>query len=117
MSTPSPSRGGRRGPRHVAHGLNRVLGALGAPPADVVVTLFAQWTAIAGDELAEHSRPVRVVNRRLVVEVDDAAWAARVRLSEGSLLTQLAARVGEGRVIAVRPRVARRTVWDQPRRR
>lgn len=117
MKTPAGNHGGRRGPRHVAEGLNRVLGALGAPPADVVVTLFAQWTAIAGEELAEHSRPVRVVHRRLVVEVDDAAWAARVRLSESSLLARLAARVGEGKVVAVRPRVTRGTVWERSRRR
>lgn len=117
MSTPGGNHRGRRGPRHVAEGLNRVLGTLGAPPADVVVMLFTDWAAIAGDELAEHARPVRVVNRRLVIEVDDAAWAARVRLSESSLLARLAARVGEGKVVTVRTRVVRRTVGDRHRRR
>lgn len=117
MITQGQGHRGRRGPRHVAEGLNRVLGSLGAPAADVLASLFAQWPAIAGAELAGHSRPIRLVNRRLVVEVDDPAWAARVRLSESTLLAALAASLGDGKVETIRPRVARKTVWDRPRRR
>lgn len=117
MSDAAGDRGQRRGPRHVAVGLNRLLGGLGAPPADVLAALFERWPAIAGDDLADHSRPVRLVNRRLVVEVDDAARAAQLRLAEGALLERLAARLGEGRVQSVRPRVVRGTNRNRPRRR
>lgn len=106
--------GERRGPRHVADGLNRLLRGLGAPPADVLAALFEHWPSIAGTDLAEHSRPVRLVNRRLIVEVDDAARAAQLRFEEGALLARLAARLGEGRVQFVRPRVVRRSNRDRP---
>ncbi len=117
MSGAPGGRGGRRGPRHVADGLNRLLGSLGAPPADVLAALFEHWPQVVGEDLAEHSRPVRLVNRRLVVEVDDPARAAQLRLEENSLLAQLAARLGEGRVQFVRPRVVRRLNRERPRRR
>lgn len=99
----------------MTEGLNRVLGTLGAPATGVLATLFARWPDIAGEDLAEHSRPLRLVHRRLVVEVDDPAWAARLRLLESSLLARLAASLGEGRVEAIRPRVARKAVRDRPR--
>lgn len=117
MSGTAGGRSAPRGPRHVADGLNRLLGTLGAPPADVLAALTEHWPAIAGDDLAEGSRPVRLVHRRLVVEVDDPARATRLRLEEGELLARLAARLGEGRVRSVRPRIARRTNRDRPRRR
>lgn len=117
MTSPTGDSAGRRGPRHVTEGLNRVLRTIGAPAADVLASLFAHWPTIAGTELAEHCRPARVVNRRLIVEVDDSAWASRVRLSEAALLARLADQLGEGKVEAIRPRVARRTVRDRPRRR
>ncbi|MCY3785631.1 MAG: DUF721 domain-containing protein [bacterium] len=105
------------GPRHVADGLNRLLGSLGAPPADVLAALIERWPRLAGEGLAEHSRPVRIVNRRLLVEVDDPARAAQLRLGEGALLERLAAALGEGRVRSVRARVVRRPNRERPRRR
>ncbi len=107
----------RREPRHVADGLNRLLGALGAPPPDVLRVLFEHWDDIVGTELAEHTRPVRVVNRRLVVQVDDPAWAARMRWSQDALLASLADRVGEGRVRQIHLRTTGRIGRDRPGRR
>ena len=108
---------GRRGPRHIKDGLNRLLGGLGSPGADVLLALFEHWPAVAGSALAEHARPARLVNRRLIVDVDDPVWAAQVRLLEGELLARLADRLGEGKVQIIRPRVAARTNRDGPRMR
>ena len=104
----------RREPRHVAEGLNRLLSTLGGPSADVLHVVFDQWDDIVGAELAEHTRPLRLVNRRLVVHVDDPAWAARVRWSQEALLAALAARLGEGRVQQIHPRTAGRISRDRP---
>ena len=114
MSGAAGGRRERRGPRHVAVGLNRLLGTLGAPPAEVLAALFEHWPAIVGEDFAQHSRPVRLVNRRLVVEVDDPARAAQLRLEESALVARLAARLGDGRVQFVRPRVVRRSNRDRP---
>lgn len=97
---------GGRGPRPVKESLNRLLGSLGSPSADVLATLFEQWPAVAGSALADHARPVRLVHRRLVVDVDDPAWAAQVRLREGELVDRLDELLGHGKVQSIRPRVA-----------
>lgn len=113
----SPEAVGRRGPRHITDGLNRLLGGLGSPSADVVVALVEHWSAVAGPTLAAHSRPARLVHRRLTVDVDDPAWAAQVRLAEGELVARLAERLGQGKVQFIRPRVAAGTNRDRRRRR
>ncbi|MCE2530997.1 MAG: DUF721 domain-containing protein [Acidimicrobiia bacterium] len=113
----SRAAGGRRGPRHVSDGLNRLLGGLGSPSADVLAALFEHWPEVAGPTLAERARPARLVHRRLTVDVDDPALAAQVRLLESELLARLAERLGHGKVQFIRPRVAGRSNRDGPRRR
>lgn len=108
---------GRRGPRPVKESLNRLLGSLGSPSADVLATLFEQWPAVAGAALADHARPARLVHRRLIVDVDDPAWAAQVRLREGELVDRLAQLLGDGKVQFIRPRVAGGRNRDGPLRR
>lgn len=108
---------GRRGPRPVKESLNRLLGSLGSPSADVLATLFEQWPAVAGAALADHARPSRLVHRRLTVDVDDPAWATQVRLREGELLDRLAELLGDGKVQFIRPRVTGKTNRDGPLRR
>ena len=97
---------GGRGPRPVKDSLNRLLGSLGSPSADVLATLFEHWPAVAGAALGAHARPVRLVHRRLIVAVDDPAWAAQVRLRESELLVRLGELLGDGKVQFIRPRVA-----------
>ncbi|MXV91332.1 MAG: DUF721 domain-containing protein [Acidimicrobiia bacterium] len=113
----SQASGGRRGPRHVKDGLNRLLGGLGSPSADVLVALFEHWPEVAGSALADRARPVRLVHRRLTVDVDDPALAAQVRLLESELVARLAERLGHGKVQFIRPRVVGRSNRDRPRRR
>lgn len=108
---------GRRGPRPVKESVNRLLGSLGSPTVDVLVTLFEQWSTVAGAELARHARPARLVHRRLIVEVDDPAWAAQLRLRESELLVRLGELLGHGKVQSIRPTVAAGTNRDGPSRR
>ena len=108
---------GRRGPRPVKESLNRLLGVLGSPSADSVTSLLEHCPAVAGTALADHARPARLVHRRLIVDVDDPAWAAQVRLREGELLDRLAEFLGHGKVQFIRPRVAGGRNRDGPLRR
>ncbi len=112
-----PPAGTGRGPRHVSDGLNRLLGGLGSPSADVLAALFEHWPEVAGPTLAEHSRPARLVHRRLTVDVDDPALAAQVRLLESELLARLAERLGYGKVQFIRPRATGRSNRGGPWRR
>ena len=85
-------RGGADGPRPVSESLPRVLGRLGAAASPVAMeAVFSRWGEIAGADLSEHVRPVRVDRRALVVAADHPAWATRARMQSGRILAQVAA--------------------------
>ena len=84
-------RGVPDGPRRVGESLPRVLGRLGAGASPATMeAVFGRWDEIAGAELSEHVRPVRVDNRVLVVAADHAAWATRARMQSGRILARVA---------------------------
>ena len=57
MSAADAGRGERRGPRHVAHDLNLLLGSLGAPPAEVLAALLERpGMVLSRDQLLDLTR-------------------------------------------------------------
>ncbi len=78
--------------------LPRVLGRLGpAPTPAVMEAVFTRWDELVGAELGGHVRPLRVDGRALVVAVEHPAWATRVRMDSGRILTRLQ-EVGEASI-------------------
>jgi predicted nucleic acid-binding Zn ribbon protein len=76
----------------VGESLPRVLGRLGAAASPATMeAVFSRWGEIAGADLCEHVRPVRVDDRVLVVAADHPAWATRARMQSGRILAQVAA--------------------------
>jgi predicted nucleic acid-binding Zn ribbon protein len=57
-------------------------GGVRHPPgaAQAMGGVFGRWEEIVGEHVAAHVRPVRLDATRLVVEVDEPAWATQVRL-------------------------------------
>jgi len=49
-------------------------------------TLFSDWGAIVGDEIAEHSTPVTMYEGRLTIQTSSTAWSTQLRLMQGDLL-------------------------------
>ncbi len=90
----------------MADALERVLDSLGAPPSDLLSTVFGRWEEVVGADVARHCRPVAVEGDRLVVVASDPVWASEVRwladrvlervndLSATDRLTSVAVRVG-----------------------
>ena len=60
----------------------------GTDPA-TVASVFHRWEEIAGSELAEHVRPVRLVGETLVVAADHPAWATRARSESAGILARV----------------------------
>ena len=52
--------------------------------------VFGRWEEAVGAPLAAHVRPVRLEWRRLLVDVDDPAWATQVRHLAPELMARLA---------------------------
>ena len=96
-----PLPGSKPEPDHLGTSLDRVVRSLGGPGVDVLATVFSRWSELVGEQLAARTEPQGLRDGRLVVAVDDPAWASQVRYLVGDLLERLAAEVGPGRITAI----------------
>ncbi|HAM24463.1 MAG TPA: hypothetical protein DCM51_02740 [Actinobacteria bacterium] len=64
-------------------------------------SIAAQWTAIAGPDLAAHCQPESFDNGELVISADSTAWATQVRLLVSVLQARLDDELGAGSVRSV----------------
>jgi len=69
--------------------------------------VFGRWVEAVGPAVAEHVAPVKVDGSKLVVEVDDPAWATQMRFLEATLKQRLAEVAGAS-IETVEVRVKRR---------
>jgi len=70
---------------NLASELNALLRRLGSEPSDVVAGVFGEWEAIVGAQIAAHVSPVMIKDSRLVVSVDDPAWATQTKFLEAEI--------------------------------
>ena len=52
-------------------------------------SLFSRWTEAVGEHVAEHARPIKLDNGRLLVEVDEPGWATQLRFLEREVIDRL----------------------------
>jgi hypothetical protein len=97
-----------RAPRSIRESLDGVTHGLGGPGGEVLARLFGRWEELVGEAVAAHAQPVSLVGGRLVVAVDEAAWATQLRWLEADLLRRFDVALGGGCVrqlqVRVRPR-------------
>ena len=65
-------------------------------------TVFAQWAAVVGDQIAEHAQPTVLRDGVLGVSAESTAWATQLRMVQAQLLAKIAAAVGDGVVTALK---------------
>jgi predicted nucleic acid-binding Zn ribbon protein len=69
--------------------------------------VFARWPEIVGAQMAAHTRPLAVRAGRLLVAVDDPAWAPQVRFLEAQIVARVREVLGDDDVghvdVRVRP--------------
>jgi predicted nucleic acid-binding Zn ribbon protein len=51
--------------------------------------VFGRWADAVGESVADHVRPVRLDQRVLTVEVDEAAWATQVKFLSATIIRRL----------------------------
>jgi predicted nucleic acid-binding Zn ribbon protein len=51
--------------------------------------VFGRWVEAVGDAIAAHVKPIKLDGTKLVVEVDDPAWATQLRFLEATLKQRL----------------------------
>lgn len=70
-------------------------------------TIKAAWGEIVTDVWSERSRPIRLENGVLIIEVSDGAAASRLRLEQAKIRAALDKRLGGGEVAQIKLRVSR----------
>jgi len=86
--------------------LERLLGSMDAPPADLLSTVFQRWEEVVGPEVARHCRPAAIEAERLVVLASDATWASEVQWLASDVLARINEMSTAGRLESLTVRVA-----------
>lgn len=66
-----------------------------------VAGVFARWSEIVGEHVAEHSAPESFEDGRLVVRAASSAWATNLRMYTSTMLGRLAEELGDDVVTEV----------------
>ncbi|MEO7371863.1 MAG: DUF721 domain-containing protein [Ilumatobacteraceae bacterium] len=87
-----------RDPLPIGESLNRVVrslrndtstGGASSHTASQMGGVFGRWAEAVGDAVAAHVKPVKLDGTKLIVEVDDPAWATQLRFLETALKQRL----------------------------
>lgn len=93
-------------PISVADALERLLGSLDAPPADLLATVFQRWEEVVGPDVARYCRPAAIEEQRLIVLASDATWASEVQWLASTVLARINEMATAGRLESLTVRVA-----------
>jgi predicted nucleic acid-binding Zn ribbon protein len=65
-------------------------------------TVLGHWSAVVGQQIAEHASPTGLSDGVLSVTAESTAWATQLRMIQGQLLAKIAAAVGNGVVTSLK---------------
>lgn len=102
----SDSHDGRAGVP-IGDAAKRLLRARGLDATVILADVMSAWEESVGPVVARHARPVALRSGRLVVEVDEPAWATEIQFQSETILASLRARLGDRAPGAVMARVGR----------
>ena len=87
--------------------LRNYLDRQGLTSLNALAVVATDWSEVAGEQLAAHSKPVALTNARLVVEVDHPAWATELRIHAKTLLIRLENSLGPAVITDIEVRIQR----------
>lgn len=70
-------------------------GNLGWDPSLAHARLFVEWGALVGEGIADHAKPLGVVDGTLTIQALSSAWATQLRLMRHELIVVLAEKLPE----------------------
>ena len=86
--------------------LDLLLRRLGSESTSVVAGIFDDWQQLVGEAVAKHVTPIKLEAGRLLVEVDEPAWATQMRFLESEIIGKLSHHAGNA-IIGIDVRVKR----------
>ena len=97
--------------------LERIMKQRGWQKPAAEATVFGAWEKVVGQDIAKHSRPIKLDAGVLTVEAESTAWATQLRLLAATLLKSIAAEVGHNVVTRLNIHGPAAPSWNKgPRR-
>ncbi|WP_433612014.1 DUF721 domain-containing protein [Dactylosporangium sp. CA-139114] len=56
--------------------------------------IFGEWAKVVGEDIAAHSRPLKLEDGELTIEAESTAWATQLKMLASKLLAGIAREVG-----------------------
>jgi predicted nucleic acid-binding Zn ribbon protein len=113
----SGSRADDRDPVSLGDMVTRLVAERGWEATSASARVVGEWDRLVGPEVADHCRPLSLVDGELVLVAESSAWATQLRLLTRTLQKRLAEQVGEGVVTKVVVRGPDQPDWRKgPRR-
>ncbi len=107
--TSRPQRGRRwaDGPRPVGQAMERLLGHMDAPTPSVIDSVFTRWPELVGEVIGTHTRPIRIVDAVLHIEVADPAWVSELSWMADELVRRIRDTLDTDEIRAIEVQLAR----------
>ena len=84
-----------RDPLPLSEHLNTALRRINMGDTQAVGGLIGRWRELVGDPIADNVTPVRLDDKRLVVEVIEPAWATQFKFLEQQVIHTLREHLGD----------------------
>ena len=76
-------------PVRITASIDSIMSSLRGTDRVQIGGVFGRWDDAVGENVADHVRPVRLDQRVLTVEVDEAAWATQVKFLSATIIQRL----------------------------
>jgi len=91
-----------RDPQPLGRAASELSSSRGWSPRVAEGTVFARWSEVVGDDIAEHAQPSALRDGVLTIAAESTAWATQLRMVQAQVLAKIAAAVGDGVVTSLR---------------
>ncbi len=88
----------KKKPEPIEGVIKAVIEKLGREARPTAEDINSIWRAAAGEKAAEHSKPVSMRNKRIIVNVDGSSWLYELTLKKVFLLKELKKKLGEEKI-------------------
>lgn len=98
---PRRASGDARDPVPFGAAIQKLVAERGWEDTTTRADVLANWDKVVGPEIADHCRPVSLLDGELVLVAESTAWATQLRLLTKTLLARVRDHAGEGVAVKV----------------
>lgn len=102
-----------RDPQLVGAAIQRLIAERGWEDTTAAAGVLARWGELFGPEIADHCRPLSLMDGELVLTAESSAWATQLRLLTRTMQARIEEQVGKGVVTRIVVRGPAQADWKK----